>query len=524
MNPTLNQTIKVKKMTDVIDNVKPNSIQLSSTEYFTIEELLERINSGELAYCPEKLYIREKIQRESKQYRDALSTFDLETGEILYQILFPITIYKKDGKEFLINGNSRVANLLSMYAQRSPEDTVKFLDVPYNYLLNEPTDELLLAFQRYANDTTIAHSVLERLTKAESFFKSQLAKAKKTGLSDYEAKRVAVDSARRALGSISQPQLSKILAVSNASKECELLKTYIENEQISIDGASQIITLHKKLSNKKGNENLSLEFVLLSIKSIAEGEANKNHKGLTLIQERHIKLYEESLKPVKDVPKEKLNDLIESGSIDSDARDDFESAVSQHEGLEESVLVAEVKKSLSDEKTIITAEDVKAALQRLKFIPTEKIVIPVETLRETRDIFLNKNEALPIAEIKESPVVSKAVAYFNTESLKLLVAIDKYYRGSESIEILEDVNAILRKRLSALEPALGNDVEAYASIKTKIDNLAALSDNIIKKMESGKGASTESMEVPANENTDNTDVFGKPDIEVSEGNYTATVE
>jgi hypothetical protein len=521
----------------VNDSVASNAIRLSETQYFDVEEIVERVGSGELEYCPESLYIRDKIQTNSKQYRDALSTFDLDSGEVLYQILFPITIVKRGGKDFLINGNSRVSNLISMYASSEPEEKTKFQSVPVNYILNEPTDELLLAFQRYANDTTISHSVLERLTKAESFFKSQTAKHKKAGLTEAEGKRLATESTRRALGNISQPQLSKIMSVSNTCKECELLKHYIENEQISIDGASQIISFYKQLTKKKSNERIQLEFVLLSIKAIAEGENNKNEKGLTLIQERHLEAYKESLKAVKvEEVQEKLSDLVESGGINSDARDDIEAALEEHKDkISESALITEVKKALSDTKKIIEPEDVKKALEKLKVVKPEAEIISVESLSASRDEFIEKSQLLNVAELQEipNPAVSKTVAYFNSDALKLLVKVDRYFRGSESVEILGDVLSILNKRLGALEPALGENIEVYADIKKRMDELSNLSNVILEKakapVEAPTQASTKEIEIV--DKDEDSDVFtddetedGEENITATDGNFTATVE
>jgi hypothetical protein len=489
-----------------------NAIKLSETSYFQIDELIERMDSGELNYCPEKIYIREGIQHNNKKYREALTTFDLDTGEVLYLIIFPITIFKKDGKEYLINGNSRVANLMSMYKDASPEDKKRFLPVAYNYLLNEPTDELLLAFQRYSNDTTIAHSIIEKLIKAESFHKQQLTKFKKEGLTDMEAKGKASLATRRALGDIKQSQLSKIMNVSNFCKENGTLRGFIENEQIGIDCASQIITLFKKLTKKKDNADLSLDFLLVSIKAIADADGNKNDKGLTLIEPRYVEAYEKSLIKVEVKKVEPtLQELIDSCSLTADAVDDIQAALEEHkEKLTEGQLIAEIKRQLNDEDSVCDATGVKQALVRLKIVKPVGENVTVDQLISSKNQLVDSIGSLNIERVKDTPETSKPVSEFTSSAFKFLTKTNRYFKGTDSMVILNDLLQIITERVLAINAAIGEDNQSYPDIKKLIDDMNDEVGTIQTYLTANSGAKSQAVEADEDDEdseNDDSDVY-----------------
>lgn len=460
-------------------------IKTSEVSYVSAQELYELIQSGEWDYCEDDYYIRSEISGNSKDYQDALKTFDLETGTELVQIMFPVTLYNslnQPGKKHLLNGNNRVKNFLFLYENAT--DKSIFADVPYNTLENAITEEIALLFQTKANDTTIKHSVVDKLNRASQYYDRRVDHWKKTGMTLQNAKGQASLDCRKALGNISQPQYSKISNVANSGA---LVLGMVENDMIDINTAYDIIAYQKKAV--KTDETLTTEVVFNSIKAIAESRNSYNSKGLTRLEPQDLEAYKEALRAAKEAAKAAkkpkvetpefttLVELKDASMIGGDAYQAAEEFARSMTDEEQKEFIGKLIESSKGE--VITHDNVSKLIEKLTKA-TSKVTYETfkEQLNFTKDNVLSqKFDEIELSEHTASSE-SKAVA----NALKATLKAVKYCQTKEVKGLYRPIMEFTNNILSVVGDEIKENSQDYEALMSILESLNSDISTVDKKL------------------------------------------
>jgi hypothetical protein len=221
------------------------NIKFTDTFYIDFAEAKAKFVS--LDKFPRNVYTRNSVKlsdKELAQYELSL-TVPKNSEEYYFRILSPLVIYQYEGKEYIVNGNSRFYTLLNTSLD------LDVAPIPYCYIEADIdlTDEQLIRFQSDSNDTTRKHKAIDKLRQMQAFIDRSCEK----GITEAEARKKACN-----YFGISQQSLSfaKKLCTENTPDH---LVDMLDAESITTDAAIKVLQTAEAI--RKNTEVIIQEIV-----------------------------------------------------------------------------------------------------------------------------------------------------------------------------------------------------------------------------------------------------------------------
>lgn len=442
------------------------AFQLSEIKYFnSIEELLSKVE-----YCEPDFYIR--IQAEDggtgnqKDIEEKLNDLFIpnpesdDLSEGVLQVLNPFVVYTspRTQKEHILNGNGR-ARALELSRTLEEWKDKPIAPIPYQEFLSDATEENLLAFQRYSNDTTKAHSVLEKARKADEFNEKRLAYYKKQGLGQQEAKSKATQDVKRILGNKSDGYVSQLRQI---AKLPDFVRKLIEVNILSADTAiNSVAKAFKKIKDVAPNYDLEAFYQGLQSWSIHTGNKGK------IDPKTVVDPYTESLIASFKGAKSEVNG---NGSTPETKKDTTLKSLQDDKILPSDVNLAELNKQLGanhlKEKDI--AEALKEKAEKGEVITADVITTTInEKKPKPVDLEGFRRSVSEVSELISPEIVRQAITNNNVNkevhdlikaSSLFIAKTNKFFNTSEAKDDLElPLFRVVFNRLNNLEASIGNN-------------------------------------------------------------------
>ncbi|MGL5925518.1 hypothetical protein [Chroococcidiopsis sp.] len=226
-----------------------SNISFSPVEYVPCVEALNRFKY--LSEFPRKVYIRESVvlsQTELQEYEMAL-TVPEDANNFYIRIFDPLKIYRFEGQEYLLNGNSRIYTIADLKAK--DRDDLIYAPIPVVYVESDQplTDEQIIRIQSDSNDTTRKHRAIDKIRMIQTFIQRSI----DAGIPEKDARKTA----SKYYG-VSSQMLS--VAKSFAKIDDSVVLELLDNEQITTDAMTLVLQAAKE-------HNLTLFYILSQIAS-----------------------------------------------------------------------------------------------------------------------------------------------------------------------------------------------------------------------------------------------------------------
>lgn len=513
----------------VATTTQPLTTELANNEvkFISWSEVVENFNNGVWDYCEDDLYIRNiKILSEAalnkeldKKIEALLYVFPEE--DIFFQVNDAISIYQNPVTNtwHIINGNTRVKALFKAKQSEEYKD-VQVLDIPYKI---EPYNESgILQLQIKANDTTNPHSVLDLAEKAATYQENRVKFYKEKGVKTQEAKSKATNDTRAFLGNKSEGYISQLKTIGASPT---WVREMIREDLISCDTVRVIADKHKKA--QKQNASLSLDFVYSGVRAIASVDNNRQEIRPSDVTAYFSSLTASNKSTETDEESEDSNDgsvvkfttlqeLLDSGKVTDDAVVGGRSLI-ENKILQEDKLVKGLTALLTDDKTILTFEDVKSVQDEL----TKKPVTQEEFTKNT-ELFESTLNTLNYQDINESDMINRDLEQLLSELTKYQSIATKHYPAGDIKELLPSIVSISlflsKNDLTAYGDKLDTVGTAANTLKKSIVSRV---ENINKKIVANKNKGTATVEVE--EATDIEDDETEDTVIVEDENFIAEI-
>lgn len=281
-------------------------LQIIESGVWTTQEVVEKLQNGTLAYIEADKDLRS--ERDEKDYFEALKVYN-EKFQPIIQILHPITVYQIDDNQLgILNGNSRVKALMYLWLEgKIAKDS--FMPVRWENV-GTVSKEMAYQYQQKSNDTTIRHSIVEKIRKADELYnyfyrEAMLQKAPESTSPDatvaelevllkYEPKRAASKYATQKCTmafDIKPDIFSKLKLISNSG---DYILELIEKDSLKINLAYEIIKTRDELSEKNG-VTFTLNSMLSSLYDLAESDGSIK-RGVVKIEQRFLQQFVKRIK------------------------------------------------------------------------------------------------------------------------------------------------------------------------------------------------------------------------------------
>lgn len=226
-----------------------SSVNFSPVEYVPCVEALNRFKY--LSEFPRPVYIRDSVvlsESELQDYEMAL-TVPEDANNFYIRVFDPLKIYSFEGKEYLLNGNSRIYTIAHLKA--SDREDLIYAPIPVVYVeCDEPlTDEQIIRIQSDSNDTTRKHRAIDKIRMIQTFIQRSI----DAGIPEKDARKTAAK-----YYGISAQMLS--VAKCFAKIDDPVVLDLLDNEQITTDAMTLVLQAAEKY-------NLTQLYILSQIAS-----------------------------------------------------------------------------------------------------------------------------------------------------------------------------------------------------------------------------------------------------------------
>ena len=308
-------------------------------QYYSVESLMDLLASGELMFLPKEYHIRRGLTPEIIKEKEQAITFPIKDtdGKGYVQIFEPLIFGKLliDGElqTVVVSGNSRLAALQSIYTSLNHEVTFDSGKAAYTLTVTEylsvPTRTInsgdaglsyleLIGLQSSTNDTTKAHTPIQKAKAAIAIYEDAKAAAMARGQSPKEAGKTATEETRGVIVGMSTGLLSNYrqIIVYGTDK----LFILIDDGCISVDASVALIqALKKKGEVKEDVLNAALENLANIAKTFQKSGATEE---LKITKSLVLSTYGSKEKTPPASTEELQNEAVKVDADDVDTSDD----------------------------------------------------------------------------------------------------------------------------------------------------------------------------------------------------------